>query len=299
MEIDILREFLVLAEKRSYSATADALFISSSALSRHITALENQLGVELFRRNSRSVAMTRHGKLLQTYAQKLVQTEDEYIKKLAEAKRAEGNGVRIGAFFGIASHGIMGQIVSFLRNNRETAVSLQSEEQDRLLQMLQEGEYDFVFVQEEGPTFDDGFSRMTVSMDRLVAVLPQSHPLASAESVRLSQLRREEFLLQPNHTLSFRLMQRAFSQAGYVPNQASVDISGVGIIELVEQGFGVALTQEKVARANILPGVALVPLDPKERIWVNLVWRHEAISTPGKAFISYFRDVVAGRAKLE
>ena len=295
MEIDILREFLVLAEKRSYSATADALFISSSALSRHITALENQLGVELFRRNSRSVVLTRHGKMLQTYAQKLVQTEDEYIKKLDEAKRAEGNGIRIGAFFGITSHGIMAQIVTFLRKNRETAVSLQSEEQERLLQMLKEGEYDFVFVQEESPSVDDGFSRLTVSMDRLVAVLPQDHPLASAESVRLAQLRKEEFLLQPNQTLSYQLMQRAFTRAGFVPNPASVDISGVGIVELVEQGFGVALTQEKVARTNLLPGIALVQLDPQERIWVNLVWRTDSLSPAGKAFVAHFRDITSGK----
>lgn len=295
MEIDILREFLVLAEKRSYAATADALFISPSALSRHIAALENHLGVELFQRNSRNVTMTRHGKMLQTYAQRLVQTENEYLKKLDETKRAEGNGIRIGAFFGIASHGTMSQIVGFLRKNREIALSVQSEEQERLLQMLKEGEYDFVFLQEDGPAFDDGFSRLTVALDRLVAVLPKEHLLAKAESIRLVQLRAEEFLLQPNQTMTYRMMQEAFERAGYTPMRAPVDISGIGIVELVDQGFGVALTQEKVAQANLVPGVALVPLEPQERIWINLVWKMEALSSSGKAFVSYFRDIAAGR----
>lgn len=295
MEIDTLREFLVLAEKRSYAATADALFISSSALSRHISALENQLGVELFQRNSRNVTMTRHGKMLQTYAQKLVQTENEYLKRLSETKRAEGNGVRIGAFFGVASHGIMSQIVGFLRQYQEIALAVQSEEQEHLLPMLKEGEFDFVFIQEDGPTFDDGFSRLTVAMDRLVAVLPQDHPLANAESLRLSQLRKEEFLLQPSQALTHRMMREAFNRAGFTPNRAKVDISGIGIVELVEQGFGIALTQEKVARTNCMPGVALIPLEPMERIWVSLVWRPETLSAPGKAFIAYFRDIAAGR----
>ena len=295
MEIDTLREFLVLAEKRSYAATADALFISPSALSRHIAALENQLEVELFQRNSRNVTMTRHGKLLQPYAQKLVQTEDEYLKKLDETKRAEGNGIRIGAFFGISSYGIMSQIVGFLRKRQDVALSVQSEEQERLLQSLKEGEYDFVFVQEEGPALDDGFARLTVDMDCLAVVLPQDHLLAEAESIRLSQLRTEEFLLQPRQNLTYRLMQDAFSRAGYTPNQAQMNLSGVGIVELVEQGFGIALTQEKVARTNLVPGVAVVPLEPQERIWINLVWRADMLSSAGKAFVAHFRDIKAGK----
>ena len=295
MEIDTLREFLVLAEKRSYAATADALFISPSALSRHIAALENQLEVELFQRNSRNVTMTRHGKLLQTYAQKLVQTEDEYLKKLDETKRAEGNGIRIGAFFGISSYGIMSQIVGFLRKRQDVALSVQSEEQERLLQSLKEGEYDFVFVQEEGPALDDGFARLTVDMDCLAVVLPQDHLLAKAESIRLSQLRTEEFLLQPRQNLTYRLMQDAFGRAGYTPNQAQMNLSGVGIVELVEQGFGIALTQEKVARTNLVPGVAVVPLEPQERIWINLVWRADMLSSAGKAFVAHFRDIKAGK----
>jgi len=295
MEIDTLREFLVLAEKRSYAATADALFISPSALSRHIASLETHLGVELFQRNSRNVTMTRHGKLLQAYAQKLVQTEDEYLKKLDETKRAEGNGIRVGAFFGISSHGIMSQMVGFLRKVQDVALSLQSEEQERLLQLLKEGEYDFVFVQEAGPAFDDGFSRLTVAMDCLAVVLPRDHLLAGAESIRLSQLRSEEFLLQPGQKLTYRLMQDAFNRAGYTPNQAQMNLSGIGIVELVEQGFGIALTQEKVARANLVPGVALVPLEPQERIWINLVWRTDSLSSAGKAFVAHFRDITAGK----
>lgn len=295
MEIDTLREFLVLAEKRSYAATADALFISPSALSRHIAALENHLEVELFQRNSRSVTMTRHGKMLQTYAQKLVQTEDEYLKKLDETKRAEGNGIRVGAFFGISSYGIMSQIVGFLRKGRDVALSVQSEEQERLLQLLKEGEYDFVLVQEEGPAFEDGFARLTVAMDCLAVVLPQDHLLAGAESIRLSQLRAEDFLLQPSQRLTYRLMQDAFNRAGYTPNQAQLNLSGIGIVELVEQGFGIALAQEKVARTNLVPGVAVVPLEPQERIWINLVWRADSLSSAGKAFVTYFRDIKAGK----
>ena len=295
METDTLREFLALAEKRSYTATADALFISPSALSRHIAALETQLGVELFYRNSRSVTVSRHGKILLPFAQKLVQAEDEYLEMLDKTKRVEGNGLRIGAFFGMASHGIMSQIVGFLRRNQDIALSIQSEEQECLLEQLKSGEYDFVFVQENGPSPGDEFSRLTVAMDRLVAVLPQDHLLADAKSIRLTQLRKEEFLLQPAQSMTYRLMLDAFRRAEYSPKRVQLDVKGLGVVEMVEQGLGIALAQEKVAQANLLPGVVLVPLEPQERIWINMVWRTDTLSAAGKALINYFRGLMAGK----
>lgn len=295
MEIDVLREILMLAEKRNYAAAADALFISTSTLSRHIAALENQLGVVLFHRNSRNVQVTQHGEMLVSYAEKITQMEDEYLDKLNQVKRKEGNGIRIGAFFGLSSHGLMAQIASFLRQNQDISLSLHSEEQGELLDMLRKDRYDFVLVQEEGPSFDDEFNRMTVSMDRLVAILPQDHLLAQAESVRLTQLQREEFLLQPNQSMPYRLILDAFHRAGYTPKQTQMEITGVGAIELVEQGLGVALAQEKVVKEKNPSGVALVPLQPLERIWINLVWRAEGLPAPGRAFVAHFRDVVAGK----
>lgn len=295
METDTLREFLALAEKRSYTATADALFISPSALSRHIAALETQLGVELFHRNSRSVTVSRHGKILLPFAQKLVQAEDEYLEMLDKTKRVEGNGLRIGAFFGMASHGIMSQIVGFLRRNQDIALSIQSEEQEGLLEQLKSGEYDFVFVQENGPSPGDEFSRLTVAMDRLVAVLPQDHLLADAKSIRLTQLRQEEFLLQSAHSMTYRLILDAFRRAEYSPKRVQLEVKGLGVVEMVEQGLGIALSQEKVAQANLLPGVVLVPLEPQERIWINMVWRADTLSAAGKALINYFRGLMAGK----
>ena len=236
-------------------------------------------------------------KMLIPFARKMVEIENEYLETLDRTKRIEGNGLRIGAFFGMASHGVMSQVVGFLRRNPEIALSVVSEEQDRLLDMLKAGEYDVVFVQENSPSGNDGFSRLTVALDRLVVVLPLNHLLADAKSIRLSQLRNEEFLLQPAQSMTYRMILDAFHRAGYTPKRTKLEIEGLGVVEMVDQGLGVALTQEKVARSNLLPGVSLVPLEPQERIWVNLVWRTDALSPAGKALIAHFRGLTAGREK--
>lgn len=295
METNDLREVLTLAEKRSYAATADALFISPSSLSRHIAAMEQQLGVPLFYRNSRSVLLTRYGEMLLPYARKITELEDEYLEELDKARRSDRSGLRVGAFFRLSAHGIMSQIARFLGENREISLEIQSAANDRLPDLLRRGKCDLAFVQEEGPSAEDGLSRLTVGVDTLAAALPADHILAGAESVRLSQLREELFVPQSPQTIQCRLTADAFRRAGFTPKQARLEISGVGVLELVEQGLGIALVQAKLAREKNCPGVALVPLDPPERIWINLVWSPDGLSEIGKSFVSFFRSNVAGR----
>lgn len=295
MEIDTLREIVLLAEKRSYAAAADALFISTSSLSRHVTALEQQLGVPLFIRTSRNVQLSRYGEMLLPYARKLMELEDEYLERLDRAKRSDGAGLRVGAYFGLTAHGLMTRIAKFASANQDISLAMQSEENDRLITPLRKGYYDLVFMQEEHPSAEDGFGRLTVAVDTLVAVLPADHVLAKAESVRLSQLRDETFLMQKMQTVPYRLAMEAFRRAGYTPKQAQMQIAGVGLLELVEQRMGIALTQAAIARHQRNSGVALVPLDPPERVWINLVWNPETISETGKQFVAHFREYTPGK----
>lgn len=295
MEIDLLREIVLLAEKRSYAAAADALFISTSSLSRHVTALEQQLGVPLFIRTSRNVQLSRYGEMLLPYARKLIEVEDECLEKLDRIKRFDGAGLRVGAYFGLAAHGIMARIAKFVSANPEISLTMQNEENARLIEPLRKGHYDLVFMQEDRPSAEDGFSRLTVAVDTLVAVLPADHVLAKAESVRLTQLREETFLMQKMQSVPYRLAMDAFQRAGYTPKQAQMQVSGVGILELVEQRMGIALTQAAIAHQQHYSGVALVPLDPPERVWINLVWNPETISEVGKQFIAHFREHTPGK----
>ncbi len=290
MENDILREIIMLAEKRSYAAAADALFISTSSLSRHVSALEQRLGVPLFVRTSRSVQLSRYGEILLPYARRLVQAEDECLDKLERVKRSDGAGLRVGAYFGLAAHGLMTQIAQFVSENRDLVLEMKSAENDNLLEPLRRGRYDLVFVQEEWPAAEDGLERLTVEVDTLVAVFPAEHMLAQAESVRLTQLREETFLIQNMQRVPQLLATEAFRRAGYEPKQAQLQIAGVGNLELVAQGMGIVLTLGAIARQQNNPAVALVPLEPSERVWINLVWNPETLSESGRKFIAHFRE---------
>lgn len=293
METDDLRKVLVLAEKRSYAAAADALFISPSTLSRHIAALEDRLGVTLFRRNSRSVTATKHGEMLISYAKKAIELEDEYQNQLAREKQKESLSIRIGTAVDLSCYAIMTRLAGFWHGNREILLSVNQANQDELWDMLRNGRINFAFVQELGPSIEDEFSRLNVAVDRLAAVLPEEHLLAQVESIRLSQLQKETFLMQSGQSVSCWLMDEAFRRAGFVPERALLEVSELPVAELVGRGFGIALGQEQVLKARHCEKVAVVPLTPPERIWINLVWSPDSLTAPEKAFISCFRDSVS------
>lgn len=77
MQTQYYKEFLVLAQTLNYWAAADKLFISQSVLSKHIKAMERELGSPLFRRSSRKVALTELGEKLLPLAEKICRLQAE------------------------------------------------------------------------------------------------------------------------------------------------------------------------------------------------------------------------------
>lgn len=104
MELEHLNEFLVLAERKCYAQSAEELFISQSALSKHIAAMEAKLGVQLFHRDSRSVMLTKYGELLRLSARAVTAEWSAFRSALNEELRADQGGLRIGGTEGLPEH---------------------------------------------------------------------------------------------------------------------------------------------------------------------------------------------------
>lgn len=82
MEVQYVREFLTLVKYGNYLAAADELFISQSTLSKHIFALEKELGLSLLNRTTRKVQLNQYGAAFLPYAQKMVEADSVSCNKL-------------------------------------------------------------------------------------------------------------------------------------------------------------------------------------------------------------------------
>lgn len=117
MDINYICEFSVLAETCSYMEAADQLFISQSALSRHIKSLEEELGVQLFDRSTWKVSLSRYGAVFLPFARQIAATRYEYETALAAAQNACHGNIRIGTIPVMSHYQITDLLAEFQKNN--------------------------------------------------------------------------------------------------------------------------------------------------------------------------------------
>lgn len=87
MELSYIKEFIVLAEYKNFSKAAEELYISQPTLSKHIQAMERELGGKLFNRSTHGVSLTEFGELFLPFAIRISDVQNEYESVLQSYKK--------------------------------------------------------------------------------------------------------------------------------------------------------------------------------------------------------------------
>ena len=245
MNTERCREFVVLAQTCNYLQAADQLFISQSSLSKHIKALERELGVELFSRTTRRVQLTEHGRVFLPFARKLASTAHDAEAALSYASDNERRIIDIGSIPVMVPYGITELLHRFEREHPNVRMRITEGEADQLKELMRKRLLDLAFIREwDGDVAHEGddaeFAASKFAEDRLAAVLPAGHPLAMRPSIRLAELANEEFLLLPKGTVMNALITDACAAEGFVPEVRYRGTRAENIIDLVSRGMGVS-----------------------------------------------------------
>ena len=289
MKLHLLRYFAVLAEELHFGRAAERLCITQPPLSSGIKALEQGLGVRLFERSSKHVALTPAGHAYLVEVRAVL----DHVERAAEAARAVAAGLAgrldIG-FTGSMAYRDMPRIVHAFAA-RAPGIEVQLRElssSEQLLALAQRQLHaGFVNVAAVPPRL----AHLPLTEDHLVCCLPQEHPLAHAKAVPLRELGHESFVMfardaaPANHDNVIALLQRA----GIHPRTRHAARQWLTVVSLVALRMGVALVPASLARAG-LQGVRFVPIAGLRHPAVGaLVW-HEEIDSPAlQAFIDCAR----------
>ena len=204
MDIAYLREFVTLAETCSYMEAADQLFISQSALSRHIKTLEEELDVQLFDRSTRRVSLSSYGHLLLPYAKQLVALRSGFETALANARSARHGNIRIGTIPAMVQYGITDFIAGFRQENPSYTVDIVENDPTDLAKMLRSGQCDLAFLR-DGPENTGEFNSIHYTTDTLCAFLRKDHPFAEREFLRIEHLRNQPLILLSKGSLMYNM----------------------------------------------------------------------------------------------
>ena len=256
----VLRE---VAQRGSFSAAAEALSFTQSAVSQQIAALERETGTKLVERGPRGIRLTEAGDVLVKHADavlsRLASAEDE----LAALAGLRGGKLRMSAFQSAGATLVPQAIAAFHRRYPDVELALIEAEPEPATEMMRAGELDVAIVYDfEGTTMqlDDALDCTHLLDDPYDLLLAADHPLAGRARVRLSDLADERWVHSTPRSGCRLGVNHACAQAGFEPRIAFETDEILAIQALVATGMGVALLP-RLGLTTLHPGVVVRPLD--------------------------------------
>lgn len=123
MDISRFGEFAILAQSRTFLDAAELLFMSQSTLSKHIMAMEHELGCKLIDRSQRHVTLTAQGEALLPYAQKIATLQHRYLAAIQIGAGEPLEHLTVGSIPIMAPYGITDAVIDFQQANPHILLS--------------------------------------------------------------------------------------------------------------------------------------------------------------------------------
>lgn len=243
MELRELKSFLKIMELESFSRAAKVLGYSQSALSVQIHSLENELGVRLFDRMGKQVALTPPGRQLARRVLPILQEVEELENVMHNRPPAEA--LRIGMIESLCkAH--MPQVMDYVcRNLPQLHITITIDSPSVLLDALNHNKVDLVYVLDK-PLYDGKWEKVFQKRENIVFVCSVDSPLAREKDLELDQVIRQPFFLTEkadNYRLSLD-QQLAARQLALNP---ILEVSDTGfILDMVQRGLGLSFLPQYV-----------------------------------------------------
>ncbi len=195
MTIERLREFVCLAHNLNFTAAAKRLFISQSVLSRHISAMEQELGVKLFIRNQQRVRLTEQGKAFLPDAEHMIEFYDASVVKVTQMGQSAAEIIHVGYLYGAVHNFLIDACTLFMEDNSEVQLKLQAFEHEDLMHVLEKGDIDVSLTMTFNIPNPSWYSSYLLYRDYHGIIVSQDCHLAQRKSLMLSDLEGETVLI--------------------------------------------------------------------------------------------------------
>ncbi len=295
MELRRLRYFVTLAEELHFSRAAARLSITQPPLSIAIRALEDEVGVALFDRNKRKVALTHAGTVFLEHARGVIARAAEAIDQARAAQRGEVGRLVVG-FMSASVYTVLPPVLrEFRAHHPRVRLELRELTLPQQFEALRRGDLHVAFVRP--PVNDAAFAYRELLQERLVVALPDKHPLARRGRIGLARLRDEPFVMfqrAPGLVLHHLVLSFCLEH-GFTPRVVQEVTQTQGVVGLVSAGIGVALVPE-FAREMRAHGVAYCDLVEKSpAVGTGLAWNRLDASPVLQSFVATAARVARDR----
>ncbi len=193
MELRQLRYFAKAAEMLNFSDAAKALNIAQSSLSQQIKQLEDELDVQLFSRNSHSIRMTEAGEVMLPLALRTIHDAENCTERIHDLQKLLNGTLNIGVTYSFSPI-LTETVMSFMSMYPRIKLNIIYKPMGELMELLAKRDLDFVLAFKPTQPIADVESHI-LFQNSLSAVVSTTHPLASKDKIRLSELAKYELAL--------------------------------------------------------------------------------------------------------
>ncbi|PQP00410.1 LysR family transcriptional regulator [Pseudomonas frederiksbergensis] len=290
MTLTQLEIFSLVAELRGFTAAAHRLEISQSAVSHALKSLEQELGVELLRRHQSQVELSDIGQQLLMRARAMLGLANTLRQEAADSRGMKTGTLRIGSFGPTSSIKLLPRILQHYRASHPGIEVHIDEGPDRqVIQWLEERRIDIGFVVLPQERFDT----IALIEDQMVALLPADHALAGRDSVSLSDLCHDPFVL--TEAGSSELVSHLFNAARLTPNIRYRCSQLLSTLDVVGRGDALTVVAESSLPDDNDNRYVKKPLSPPISRQVGLAVLDQRQSSPATlAFIKLASRLIKG-----
>ena len=250
MDLTKFRTFCSIALKGNFSAVAEDLFMSQSAVSQQIQALERRYGVVLFDRGSKGATLTEPGRILFEKAQRILEIEDEINQEFDDLRGLKGGELHVGASTTVGNYLMPFYLGEFKQRYPEVKVSLIVENTRIIEDQLLAGLFPLAVVEHD--VQNQSLVREAIEHDELVLFVSPKHRWAEWDSVSKDELMEEPFITREFGSGTREVIEEALSMEGIPKLNVVMELGNSSAIKTaVAAGLGVSILSRRAVHAQL------------------------------------------------
>ena len=243
-----LEAFTEVARLASVSRAAEALHLTQPALTARLQTLEADLGIDLFVRSRRGMALTDAGRALLPYAQRAIGQMLDGRKAVEQLRTGKVGELLIGAAPAVSTYLLPGLLKSFRSTHPHVRIGVRTGHTEEVLEMVLRHEVDLGVGR---PVRHPDAALIPVFDDELILVAAAEHPFARRGQVRVRELADDRLILFDRASSYYELTSSLVRQAGVVP-ESVIELDNVEAAKkMVLAGLGVALLPRMALDAEL------------------------------------------------
>lgn len=297
MSLYAYQVFETVIEQGSFAKAADNLGLTPSAISHIIANLEDEYGVKLLYRSRSGVRLTSAGETLLPYIRQVRQGDVRLHQELDRMRGLDSGIVRLGAFSSVTNNWVPEMLGQFRAEYPGISIQLYQGGYDDMIAWMDTLGLDVAFMSEtvlSEFTISEDIRFIPLYEDPLVCVTPRDYLLQYKDSVRLTDIKSENFIMA---LTGYDQDARHLLKRHKLNVPANYHIADDhSILALVEAGLGITIMSEMIVK-NSGRNVRIIPLNPAEHRTIGLIVREGSMHMPAvERLIETIRAYVEDKA---